>query len=101
MMINTTHAIAGGILTLSSLVCPTPPEAPLPLTHPKPACTLDTLLIASLDAETPCDLAPPQILAARIDDDPGPIQATLCHDAGGSVFHDPVTDAFYCINIDY
>ena len=97
-MINTFQMLAMGA-TLLTASCPPveAPEAP----QPKAPCTLEVILIDSLDAETPCDVSPPQMLAARIDDDPGPVQETICHDHGGRVFHDPVTDAFYCLDIDY
>lgn len=88
------------LLNAACPTLPTLPEAPQ-APQAKPPCTLEVILLPSLDAETDCDVSPPQMLAARIDDDPGPIQANICHDHGGRVFHDPLTDVFYCLDIDY
>jgi hypothetical protein len=98
MMINTTHAIAGGLLTLSSLACPTPTEPTLPYTPAKPPCTLDVVLLDHIYDDTTCDVSPPQILAAYLDGGDGDMLS--CDNSGGRVLHTKNND-FICINIDY
>lgn len=99
-MIQIHHAIAGGLFALS-LACPSPdaPEAPQAPQAPKPDCILDVVLLDHIDDETDCDLNPPQILAARVDG--SDTEMIACDHSGGRVLHDPRTDLFYCINIDY
>lgn len=101
-MIQTTHAIAGGLLALSTLACP-PTEPTLPDTPraPKAPCTDEVILLPSLDAETTCDLIPPQILMATLDDDPTGAEQERCHDAGGAFLYIRATDQFFCIDLDY
>jgi hypothetical protein len=108
MMNYTAHAIAGGVLTLSTLACPTPtePTLPDPLAAPtttvfvetRPPCTLDVVLLDHIYDNTTCDVSPPQILAAYLDGGDGDMLA--CDHSGGRVLHTKNND-FICINIDY
>jgi len=60
---------------------------------------MDVVLLPSIDFELHCDMNPPQILAAILDDAPDDWAA--CADAGGRVLYDGTIDRFYCINMDY
>lgn len=101
MMIQTHHAIAGGLLTLSTLACPAP--QPTQLDHPDTPCPPHrAVLMHYYDSSTlTCDPDGSQILVTTIDDDPGPNQEILCNNSGGQVLYDPTNDRFYCIDIDY
>ena len=55
----------------------------------------------TIDFDLHCDMNPPQILAAVLDDDPSGGAADQCHNAGGRVLYDEATDRFFCINMDY
>lgn len=102
MMINTTHAIAGGLLTLSSLACPTPTEPTLPDRLNTPCPAGQAVLMHFYDPESlTCNPDGSQILVTTIDDDPGPIQQERCDHSGGQVLYLPATDTFLCIDIDY
>jgi len=102
MMINTHQMLAGGLMLLTAS-CPTLPGVPeVPDTpQPKLPCTAEVVLLPNIDAPTDCDLIPPMILAAVLDDDPSGAAAEDCHDSGGRVMHDPPTDRFFCIDMDY
>jgi hypothetical protein len=99
MMIQPQHAIAGALLALS-FACP-PPDAPVAPEAPNFDCTGEVVLMPTIDFDLHCDMNPPQILAARLDDDPSGAADEACHHSGGRVLYDPTNDAFYCINIDY
>lgn len=102
MMIQPQHAIAGGLFALS-LICPAPdaPDAPQAPQAPNYDCTGEVVLLPTIDFDLHCDMNPPQILAAILDDDPSGVAAEQCHHSGGRVLYDPTNDAFYCINMDY
>ncbi len=78
-------------------------QAPTALTESPtemPDCPNDQVfLLDHITDPTNCDLNPPTILAAILDDDPAAFQ--LCLDYGGQTMHDPAIDRFYCIDLDY
>ena len=92
----TAIALASGL----GLLCPTPTEPTLSNNTPKPACEADVTLLDSFDAETDCDVSPPQTIAIRLDD-ASDSNMMRCDDAGGQVLLDPKSRAIYCINTDY
>jgi hypothetical protein len=101
MMIQTHHAIAGGLMLLGLACPPTEPTLPDTPQAPKAPCTDEVILLPSLDAETTCDLIPPMILMTRLDDTPDGAEENRCHDAGGRFLHIWATDEFFCIDLDY
>lgn len=86
--------LAATVLTPLPMTCGGSPEPPA-----KPPCEGSVLLLEHIDAPVNCDLNPPQVLAAILDDSPDAWQT--CDYSGGAILHDPVVDRFYCINIDY
>lgn len=96
MMIKTLTTIA--ISGLASFCTPDSPT--LPANTPKPACEADVTLLDSYDAETDCDVSPPQTIAFRLDD-ASDTNMHRCDDAGGQVLLDNKAGTIYCINADY